>query len=305
MWKPTLSIITPSYNRAAFLPTAIESVQSQSYQAVEHIVVDGNSTDGTPEVLAAYPHLVTIVEPDQGLYDAINKGIICAKGDIIGLLNSDDEYAPQVFDSVMKLFAQNQNADVVIGQAVFFDQRAEAPVGKYLPVQSKAILHHLVFQPPAINAWFFKRSVFERIGDFDMNFPIGADRDFLFRLYLAGFQSVVTEKIFYKYCMHSGSLTINLAADAKVRTMTENLRLAEKYLGQVPLGSDIWKAFLVWHDLTSIELMILFARQRRFTLCFRTIKSAIVHNPRWPLILLYQSPARLIAFIKKQRRKMT
>ena len=89
-----ISIVTPTYNRAHLLEAALLSVLAQGWSDTEHIVVDGMSSDGTVELLARYPHLRVIREPDSGLYEALNKGIRAATGEVIGHLNSDDEYLP-------------------------------------------------------------------------------------------------------------------------------------------------------------------------------------------------------------------
>ena len=94
---PIITIITPSLNRAKFIEEAIKSVLNQDYPPVEHIIMDGGSTDGTLDILNSYSHLTVISQPDHGMYDAINKGIRMAKGNIIGIRNSDDYYEPNFF----------------------------------------------------------------------------------------------------------------------------------------------------------------------------------------------------------------
>ena len=90
---PLVSIITPSYNRARFIEETILSIQEQSYPRIEHIVVDGGSSDGTLQILMKYgDQLSWISEPDEGMYDAINKGFRRAQGDILAWLNTDDTY---------------------------------------------------------------------------------------------------------------------------------------------------------------------------------------------------------------------
>ena len=113
---PKVSIITPSYNRAGMIETAIQSVLSQNYPEVEHIIMDGGSTDGTLEVLKKYPHLRVVSEPDQGMYDALNKGLNLAHGEIIGFLNTDDFYAPGVFAKIALQFSE-KTVDAVAGLA--------------------------------------------------------------------------------------------------------------------------------------------------------------------------------------------
>lgn len=102
-----------SLNRAGMISTAIESVLAQNDPSVEHIIVDGASSDGTAEVLARYGHLRVVSEPDGGVYEALNKGIALARGEIIGQLNSDDFYEPETFGRVIELFRERPEIDAV------------------------------------------------------------------------------------------------------------------------------------------------------------------------------------------------
>src|SRR5688500_9595921 len=186
---PRITIITPSLNRSDLIGQAIESVINQVYSELEHIVMDAGSTDGTISVLSQYPHLITRIEPDRGLYDAINNGLRIASGEIVGLLNSDDYYEQGIFAEVASIFDSQRKIDVVIGGAGIFESTAsgEVLVDRYPSLNEKALLDILVFGAPAINAWFFRRSVFDRVGKCDLAYPLGADRDFLIILYLSCF----------------------------------------------------------------------------------------------------------------------
>jgi glycosyltransferase involved in cell wall biosynthesis len=113
--KPLISIITPSLNRADFIEEAVQSVINQDYPFVEHIIVDGGSSDVTLEILENYPRLRVVSELDEGIYDALNKGIVLAQGDILGFLNSDDYYEPYVFSEIINIFKKNPNIDAVVG----------------------------------------------------------------------------------------------------------------------------------------------------------------------------------------------
>jgi glycosyltransferase involved in cell wall biosynthesis len=95
MTRPLVSIVTPSLNQARFLPEAIESVRAQTYSPIEHVVVDGASTDGTVDILREHDELRWVSEPDGGQSEALNKGFALASGDILGWLNADDAYLPQ------------------------------------------------------------------------------------------------------------------------------------------------------------------------------------------------------------------
>ena len=125
--RPKITIVTPSYNQASFIEEALLSVQKQNYPSVEHIVIDGASTDGTVEILKRYgnlsgwEHLRWISEPDQGQSDALNKGFRMATGEIIGWLNSDDRYRANCFSYVASAFGQTPDTDVLYGDCTWID----------------------------------------------------------------------------------------------------------------------------------------------------------------------------------------
>jgi glycosyltransferase involved in cell wall biosynthesis len=120
MGIPLISIITPCLNRVKFIREAVESVLAQNYLSFEHIIIDGGSTDGTLELFKQYPHLKVEFGQDRGMYDALNKGLKLARGEIIGFLNSDDLYAENVFASIAEKF-EKQNSLAVAGEALIFN----------------------------------------------------------------------------------------------------------------------------------------------------------------------------------------
>src|SRR5262249_16274332 len=114
--RPLVSIITPSFNQARFLPRTIESVFSQSYRNIEYIVGDGGSTDGSLEVLQSYgDRLKWVSEPDNGQTHAINKGLARASGDILSYLNSDDTLAPNAVEIVVNALDESPESGFVYG----------------------------------------------------------------------------------------------------------------------------------------------------------------------------------------------
>lgn len=290
MQDPLITIITPSYNRASFIETAVKSVMGQDYAFVEHIVVDGNSTDGTPNILAKFPHLVTIIEPDRGLYDAINKGIRRSRGEIIGFLNSDDYYENETLKDVVNIFQQNPQVDVVIGQALLLEQvdSKSTHIEKYPPLRQETLLQQLVSDPPTINSWFFRRQLLDRVGEFDLDFPIGADRDFLIRLCSSGITPYIADRVFYNYVQHADSLTINSLPEAKERTLRENLRLARKYMNITAHGSAFWRQCQAWHDFRSIKLAALLLQQLRLLDLVDTVRLALHYNWKWFFVVMIQ-----------------
>jgi glycosyltransferase involved in cell wall biosynthesis len=125
--RPLVSIITPSYNQAQYIQETILSVRNQDYPFIEHLVVDGGSTDETLDILRQYEDRLTwISEPDRGQADAINKGLRRARGDILAWLNSDDAYMPGAIQTVVDYFEAHPEAHFIYGDALAIDEHGRA-----------------------------------------------------------------------------------------------------------------------------------------------------------------------------------
>lgn len=251
-----ISIITPCLNRAGFIAEAIESVLAQDYPDVEHIVVDGGSTDGTLGILAKYPHLTVVSEPDSGLYDALNKGIAMAGGEVIGLLNSDDFYAPGILAGIAARFEADPAMDMVSGGAVVFEEQRG---GRHLsndysgPEFSRLSLEQITVGVPVINARFFRRSLFARVGPFDTAYRIAADRELLLRLSVLGVKQDVVDGVVYHYRRHGESLSINRTSREVSGIIAEHLNMAETYLRRADLPAPVRRACRRWHVSETVE----------------------------------------------------
>lgn len=247
-----LSIITACLNRTDFIETAIRSVLDQNYHPFEHIIIDGGSTDGTLEILKRYPHLRVISEPDNGVYDAMNKGIHMAKGEIIGLLNSDDYYEKGCFSHAAHVFINDPTVVAVVGNARVLTQENDGR-NKEIKIHYSSMLlnplHAATFGVPIINAWFLNKDVLEKLGEFDLRYRLAADRDFLIRFYLAGFNFFISEKVFYNYLQHENSLTITDNPIRRLEYLKENISVAHKYMSALQMSiraqSKKWYIFLV------------------------------------------------------------
>ncbi len=183
MSLPKISIITPSFNQARFIDANIQSVLAQQYSDVEHIIIDGGSTDGTISILKKYPHLHWISEPDRGQTHALNKGFKMASGEIIGWLNSDDTYCPDIFQVVAEQF-ENKDVKVLCGDGYETDEDGNITRSLYSRCVSPEILvkywkwKYEFIQP----AFFFHRDVFNEVGFLDENLYYTMDYDFFIRL---------------------------------------------------------------------------------------------------------------------------
>ena len=181
-----ISIITVCYNAQNFIESAITSVLSQTYPNIEYIIVDGNSTDATMSIVNRYTNQISkiISEPDKGIYDAMNKGIACATGDIVGILNADDFYPNnQVIERVVAQFSQHQNTDFVLGSIAFVADQ-NAPIERV--VSSVGFVPHQLkwgWMPPHPAA-FVRKDVYDRFGVYKTDYRIAADYEFFIRTLL-------------------------------------------------------------------------------------------------------------------------
>lgn len=178
-----VSIITSCFNREKTIGQAIESVLSQDYADIEYIIVDGASTDNSLEVIKSYEGRIAkiISEPDKGMYEAINKGLRAATGDIVGLIHSDDFlFSPQTISHVVEEFKRT-GADFVYGNGLFVDfNDTNKVIRNWIGgVYSKWKVHHgwLPLHPTC----YLRRECIERYGMYDESYKIAADSDFLVR----------------------------------------------------------------------------------------------------------------------------
>lgn len=187
-----ISIITVCYNSAATIEKTLQSVASQTYNNIEYIVVDGNSNDGTLAIIEKYNHLITkwISEPDKSLYDAMNKGIQMATGDLIGILNADDTFFQNNVVAQIAAFHTKNTIDASVGNIVQIAGDGKI-IRKYSAAKWKPEKLKIGFMPPH-PAIFFKRELFKKYGNYPLNYVIAADYELVIRFFLK-------HKIAWKY----------------------------------------------------------------------------------------------------------
>ncbi|MES3001702.1 MAG: glycosyltransferase family 2 protein [Pseudomonadota bacterium] len=183
-----ISVVTAVMNRAETLGDALRSVQGQKWRNIEHIVIDGGSTDGSRDILQANRDQIAklVSEPDHGLYDALNKGIAAATGDVIGFMHADDEYAsPYTLDRVASAF-EDPSVEAVYGDLVYVSKKDPSRVVRYWQAGRYRREHLEQGWMPPHPTFYVRREVYARLGAFDTRFRIAADYEHMLRLLWRG-----------------------------------------------------------------------------------------------------------------------
>ena len=218
-----VSIITVCYNAQDTIESTIKSVLGQTYKHIEYIIVDGMSTDNTMNIVNRYSDQIAVIisEPDKGIYDAMNKGILISKGDLIGILNADDLYFPDSIAEVINRYCSEEKVDVICGDIIYKNELIQK---KYRLTCSdpKRLTYEMPVHHPAT---FISSSAYQRYGLYSLKYQVAADREFLLRLYTCGatfnlLKTPVTQ-------MRSGG-----ASDLRnVSTLLEDKKITLKYGG--------------------------------------------------------------------------
>ena len=226
------SIVTPSFNSIHTIRATLDSVATQSYPHVEHIVVDGGSTDGTLDVLKDYPRLIWVSEKDEGHYHAMDKGTRMASGRVVAILNADDCYRPGVLAQVAAAFEKRPDWDALFGDIVYVDgegreifRRQEAMFDRQIIRYGHNVVNHQTL--------FLKKSIYLRLGGYRYKeFKNCCDYEYVMRLIKANCRvgHIPVLIVNYRYHDHGQS------ADLRVRAnMTKESAAIRKEYG-VPGG---------------------------------------------------------------------
>jgi glycosyltransferase involved in cell wall biosynthesis len=280
-----ISIITASLNRKDFIGAAIESVLAQNYPDFEHWIIDGGSSDGTVGFLRKYPHVKVISEPDRGVYDAWNKGIDRATGDFISILNSDDAYAAGAFESCARIVAGSPSAQVVSGGSQIYrkgHRGNEVVMHCYRdPRRYRLCLENATVGLPMINSRFFRRSLFDEIGRFDLAYPVASDRDFLIRASLAGIKDICSSEVYYRYLWHAGSLTMNAGNASMLRGLEDGLEMIRRTRARGAIGVGAAKTLRKWRRELLAVMVLVHATMREGDQALAVARESFLKDPRW------------------------
>jgi len=283
-----VSVVTPVLNRASMIARALDSVAAHPAGVLEHIVADGGSTDGTLDLLRARPGLRVLSGPDANAHEAMNKGVAAARGDVIGFLNSDDEYGPGILAAVARRFAAEPALDVLSVRAFVLRLRADGGRDVVSEIRHatdpECLWGQLLYGAPAINSWFFRRGLFDRFGGFDPGLEVAADRAFLIRLAAAGVRPVHHAAAGYLYLSHPGSATLDPDSGRADAILDEHARIRARLLAEAPSAALARRV----HRWAAYESLLRLVRQRRTRGTLRAVAGALrlcLRDPGWPRAL--------------------
>jgi glycosyltransferase involved in cell wall biosynthesis len=282
-----ISIITATLNRRALLRRAIESVVAQGLEGVEHIVVDGVSTDGTIQMLADYSHLTVISEPDRCLYEAWNKGLRRASGKLICILNSDDEIPAGAFAHVRAAFAAQPDIDMISGAVEIQCTDTEGSIKTRVIDDARILaLREQDVGPgtPLINGRYLTPELIARVGPFDERYRLVSDRDFLLRVLSISPSNAIVPVPLYRYHIHDGSLTLSGSGVVARRLSAESFAAARNGLVE-GATEKVRAAYARWHAWAAGYLFAILAREGHFRAAALLAADAFRRDPAWLLRL--------------------
>lgn len=245
---PKVSIVTPSYNQGQFIEETIRSVLLQGYPNLEYIIIDGGSSDNTPEIIREYEPWLTywVSEPDRGQSHAINKGLRQSTGEIVAYLNSDDIYLPGTFRAVCAYFHKQSVVDVAYGDCRIINEDSQKlSLWRSLPFNLfREVCQNFIYQPTL----FMRRRVVQKIGYFDESLRYTMDIDYWYRAgHDFNFAYLPIELACFRISSHSKTGT------GRTPFVKERKKVVEKFLADC---EDMYikkqhKHILAWHHYTA------------------------------------------------------
>lgn len=259
-----VSIITPTLDRKDLLRETIENVRRQTYPKIEHIVVDGGSTDSTLDLLRSYGDTITwISERDRSVYDAVNKGMLLASGEILAYLNTDDRYLPYSVEVAVRTITSEPEIGFVFGDLVTVTGNGEGLLKFYPPFNRRYLVRGGLIAQPTV---FWTRRAWQASGRFDDSLGLAADMEYWMRL-STQFQGKRVEEVLAVEMEHDQRLTYG--EEARIQAATEMSVLKAKYGSQHRPRLRTWSSHLwdrlrmaYWYRVSLARFMWGFIRGR-------------------------------------------
>ena len=220
-----ISVVTVCYNMADYIDKTLLSVVNQNYKNLEYIIIDGNSTDDTVSIIKKYENYITkfVSEPDNGLYDAIQKGMKLATGDILAWLNADDVYFPWTLEIVSKIFTEHTEVNWISGMAAFLDENGQLTnIYNTINARPAALIRRGHFRYGLYGylqqeSMFWRRELWEKTGGLNLEYRLAGDFE-----------------LWTRFARHSEHVTVGLPlAGFRMRAGSRSKVQEEKYLEEV------------------------------------------------------------------------
>jgi len=249
-----LSIITVVYNNVEGIKSAIESVISQDCSHIEHIVVDGGSTDGTIEIINEYLDKISVFisEPDKGIYDALNKGVLRASGDVVAILHSDDKFCNTHVCSDMMKHMDKTRAEFCFSDMVIVDNFSGKILRHYMASYFKRWMFRIGWMPPHPTC-FIKRSLFDEFGMYSTDYKIAGDFDLLVRFFYG-------RKIRWSYL---DQITIKMSAGGASNLGWQSKRLIFNEISRSLKSNGVWSLSIFQSIRYLIRLMEIIIKPKK------------------------------------------
>ncbi len=284
-----ISVVTPTLNAAAFLGTCLASVEAQWDDGIEHVVVDGGSTDGTLSILEASPRLRVLRQDGRGLYQALNQGLAAARGRYILFLNGDDLLLPGAIAAARAALSADERIDLLYGPVRYVDEAGDelAEIG---PAAADLATETLCFGIPALNAKLIHRDRLVAIGGFDTRYAIAGDRAMLLKLARTACVCRPLRQPLTAYRRHPSSLTLDPARRNRLAIHQEHVRLAQDLIDEAQQIGLQQEMLAGWQALERAKLIAGTLASGRVRDAVGYVRNGFAKQPLWPFRAVLAAP---------------
>jgi glycosyltransferase involved in cell wall biosynthesis len=278
MTAPLVSIVTPSYQQAAFLEATIRSVLSQTYPRIEYIVIDGGSTDGSVKIIEAFRERIAywVSEPDAGQADAINKGLARATGKYLGWINSDDLLDREAVAKAVAYLEAHPEADFVYGDVNMGETEQAARRLRGKPTDLRTMLETFEVPIPQ-QGCLWRREVTERTGGLDVRWQVVLDREFFLRV-AESYRLAYLPEVLGFFRLHSASKSVAQQA----RWLDELPRMYEEFFARAGLPPAVAELRRAGLGSVYVQCAWLALKNRLFGRAASFIALAFARDPAFP-----------------------
>ena len=255
MKLPRITVVTPSFNQATYLPETIESVLNQNYPNLEYIIIDGSSTDGSVDIIKEYESYLSYwcSEEDEGQSDAINKGFKRSTGELLAWVNSDDVLFPGCLNSVAECYLKKGKPDIIHTNVCYIDSGSRTTRFIRVPRQSRFFFFRGVWHVAAPTL-FYKSSLFRGVGGLDFRYHLCMDLDLWVRMIKAGARIEHVKEYLGGYRWHASSKSTVASKKGSVRSHPEAVDIFSNYVPNYsPRKLRFWRLIYKSYQMVNLN----------------------------------------------------